>query len=149
MKKFRNFNTDVFVKKISHPEMTSKFNFRKKKEEICGTILKSSKDGQDRYALVCGKYTMKWSFPKGHKKLRENPIECALRETKEETGILIEQEPEHVVKLNTGVYFVFSFDANIPLKPLDKREIADAQWFTKDEMKNLSINRDVSAFVKL
>lgn len=148
MKRFRNFDVDILPgRKFS--EMKSKFGFKRKKEEICGTIIKTKIDDIEKYALVCGKYTMKWSFPKGHRKIREDPIDCAIRETQEETGISIKMEPEGILRLNTGTYFIFSFDQIVPLNPLDQKEIADANWFTMDEMGKLSINRDVSAFIKM
>jgi len=49
---------------------------------VYGTIIVSP---DDKFLVVKGRQTGKWSFPKGHSYLEETELECALRETYEET----------------------------------------------------------------
>ena len=51
---------------------------------VYGTILVSP---NNTVLLIKGRRTGKWSFPKGHSEQGETEIDCALRETYEETGI--------------------------------------------------------------
>ena len=104
-----------------------------------------------KYALVQGRYTGKWSFPKGHANEGETALECALREAAEETGI--ENLLPHAAllaphKIGYGHYFVFSLPTEIPLVPRDVYEIMDARWCTLKEMENLELNADASQFFK-
>lgn len=53
----------------------------------CGVIPVRVVEGQRRYLLVQHK-AGHWSFPKGHPESGESPIEAALRELMEETGLV-------------------------------------------------------------
>jgi 8-oxo-dGTP pyrophosphatase MutT (NUDIX family) len=100
------------------------------------------------YALVQGRYTGKWSFPKGHSNEGELPIVCALREVAEETGIDELPEPIEYLQIGYGNYFVFTLPDTIPLIPRDTNEIMDTKWVTLDEMKKMELNADASLFRK-
>lgn len=105
--------------------------------------------GKELYALVQGRYTGKWSFPKGHSNDGEQPFECAIREVAEETGIDTLPIPTNDVKIGYGNYFVFRLGEPLPLIPRDTNEIMDTKWVTLEEMSNLSLNADVSQFLRL
>lgn len=102
----------------------------------------------DLYALVQGRYTGKWSFPKGHSNKGEKPIECALREVGEETGIDTLPEPLEYLQIGYGNYFVFNLEEQIELNARDMNEIIDTRWVTLEEMEGLSLNADANLYRK-
>jgi 8-oxo-dGTP pyrophosphatase MutT (NUDIX family) len=113
-----------------------------------GILCIKTGDSQVKYALVQGRYTEKWSFPKGHINKGETAFECSFREISEETGIELLPEPTEYMKIGYGHYYIFHFDKEVPLIPTDTNEIMDARWVTLDEMAGLSLNADVSLFRK-
>ena len=122
------------------------------KAKVYGAILvgKNPQTNEPLYALVQGRYTRKWSFPKGHSDETETPLECAMRELIEETGINDLPSPNKYIKLIYGYYYVFNVSTNLrPLTPRDKREITDAKWVTLKEIDEMDVNADVCEFKKI
>jgi len=120
------------------------------KVPIYGGILHTILEGVDYYALVQGRHTGKWSFPKGHLQLGETGPECALREIAEETGL---DEVDHARSIGTlflhyGTYYLYECAGFDPLLPRDQKEIIHAKWMTLEEMRGVSLNADVSQFRK-
>jgi 8-oxo-dGTP pyrophosphatase MutT (NUDIX family) len=120
------------------------------KVPIYGGILHTVFEGVDYYALVQGRHTGKWSFPKGHLQLGETGPECALREIAEETGM---DEVDHARSIGTlflhyGTYYLYECAGFDPLLPRDQKEIVHAKWMTLEEMRGVSLNADVSQFRK-
>jgi len=120
------------------------------KVPIYGGILHTIYEGVDYYALVQGRHTGKWSFPKGHLQLGETGPECALREIAEETGL---DEVDHARSIGTlflhyGTYYLYECAGFDPLLPRDHKEIVHAKWMTLEEMREVSLNADVSQFRK-
>lgn len=111
-------------------------------------ILAPADDGQIRYALVQGRYTGKWSFPKGHANEGEAPLACALRELAEETGLETLPEPIEYIQVGYGNYHVFHLTHQPSLIPRDTNEIMDTRWVTLGEMCALPLNADASMFTK-
>ena len=102
----------------------------------------------NRVLLVKGRRSGKWSFPKGHKNGSETYMACALRETIEETGIdLTGMKPKACHKLSAGEYYFFELASEIEPVVKDTGEVEAAEWFTLDEMAELSANVDVSCFL--
>ena len=122
----------------------------KVRARVYGGILRVSHSDprQDQYAIVQGRYSGKWSFPKGHSNDGELPLECSLREIQEETGIKSLPDPIETMRFGYGNYHVFSLNEPVPLVPQDTYEIMNAMWATIDDMGPLSLNVDVSRFVK-
>lgn len=122
----------------------------KVRARVYGGILRVSHTDprQEQYAIVQGRYSGKWSFPKGHSNEGELPLECTLREIQEETGIKSLPDPVETVRFGYGNYHIFSLNEPLPLIPQDTYEIMNAMWATIDEMELLSLNVDVSRFVK-
>lgn len=119
------------------------------KQKTYGAILRiRDKSGIELYGLVQGRYTGKWSFPKGHSNYGEEPIECMLREVWEETGIKNLPDPLEYLQIGYGNYFVFNLEEEIELIPIDKNEIIDTKWVTLEEMERMSLNADVSVYRK-
>ena len=120
------------------------------KVPIYGGILHTVYEGVDYYALVQGRHTGKWSFPKGHLQHGETGPECALREIAEETGM---DEVDHERSIGTlflhyGTYYLYECSGFDPLLPRDQKEIIHAKWMTLEEMRGASLNADVSQFRK-
>ena len=111
-------------------------------------ILAPTEEGHIKYALVQGRYTGKWSFPKGHANEGEVPLACTLRELAEETGLETLPEPIEYIQVGYGNYHVFHLDHQPFLTPRDTNEIMDTKWVTLDEMRSLPLNADASMFAK-
>lgn len=118
----------------------------KRKAKTYGGILckKGVNIEEDEYVLVQGRYTGKWSFPKGHSNDGEMPLECSLREVAEETGIDELPEPLEYLQIGYGNYFVFNMERKEKLVPRDNSEIMNTKWVTLEEMRNMSLNADAS-----
>jgi 8-oxo-dGTP pyrophosphatase MutT (NUDIX family) len=100
--------------------------------------------------VVKGRKSGKWSFPKGHKNrlLSETYLECAVRETREETGIdLSEYDHVSVHRLSVGEYYLFEIQDELPIVIEDTIEIEEAQWMSLDDMLNVACNVDVNNFL--
>lgn len=118
---------------------------RMERPRVYGGILRT-KDSE--YALVQGRYTEKWSFPKGHSNDGETPMECTKREIAEETGLENLPTPEEYLKIGYGNYYVFPMEKKVELHPRDTHEIINTKWVTLEEMDQLVVNVDVSKYMK-
>ncbi len=118
-----------------------------KNYKIFGAVLRVRGDGiETKYAMVQGRYTGKWSFPKGHSNPDESPYQCAIREVVEETGIKYFPDPVETVSLAFAQYFVFDFDEEFALLPEDDNEIMDTRWVTLQEMADMKLNADANEY---
>jgi 8-oxo-dGTP pyrophosphatase MutT (NUDIX family) len=98
-------------------------------------------------AVIRGRATGKWSFPKGHGHSHELPLEACIRELKEETGInMIGVTPDNEIRFKSGTYFVFYLDEKLPLSPEDKVEVMDSMWVPIHRLSYLVGNRDIVSF---
>lgn len=151
----KGYSTTFMTKQLSSPQK------EERKTTTYGAILcyktpfpkgkhlnHTSGMGETKYALVQGRYTGKWSFPKGHSNEGEQPLECTLREVAEETGIDILPHPIEYKSLGYGKYYVFIMTEQSNLVPRDTKEIMDTKWVTLEEMESMSLNADVSMFRK-
>ena len=119
------------------------------KARIYGGILYVKREtGEREYALVQGSYTGKWSFPKGHSNEGELPLECALREVGEETGIDELPQAQEYIRVGYGHYYVFELKERITLNPRDTKEVINTRWVTMEEMDELTLNADVTQYVQ-
>lgn len=91
----------------------------------------------------------KWSFPKGHRESYDcSPLDCALRELKEETGLSLKESFQMSKKYRAGEYYIFFVPAELEAHPIDTQEIEDVRWFSLEEMADLNKNVDVSLFAQ-
>lgn len=114
------------------------------KAEIYGAIIRSI---NNRYALVQGRRSGKWSFPKGHANPGESPFDCVVREIGEEIGVDRLPMPTTSLSLQVGYYYIFDVKEEFTMVPRDTNEIMNVGWFTKDEIKSLQVNVDLSRFI--
>jgi 8-oxo-dGTP pyrophosphatase MutT (NUDIX family) len=116
---------------------------------IYGAIICCKTSERTSYIMVQGRYTGKWSFPKGHLNKYELPYDCALRELEEETGIKMKVEPVKSGRVGYGMYYLFEVEDELQLHPMDSNEIINTRWVTLEEMNDLALNSDATAFVRL
>jgi tRNA nucleotidyltransferase (CCA-adding enzyme) len=95
-----------------------------------------------KYLLVHGVKSHKWGFPKGHMEKGETEEETALREFREETGIVITDPLKKKIRFRNNVYFLVTMrtmDLPTEIAIQDKNEIEMAKWFSEDDMLRLKI----------
>lgn len=103
---------------------------------------------ENKVLVVKGRATGKWSFPKGHKERSEGYLECAMRETLEETGVaLSEYRPAGYYKLSYGGYYLFDIPLEVPLNPNDAEEVQEACWMNVSDIPRGNVNVDVGFFL--
>ena len=121
-----------------------------KRPKVYGGIISVNHENPERvrYAIVYGRYSNKWSFPKGHANDDEAPMECTKREILEETGIHTLPDPIDYIRVGYGNYYVFCLNKAIPLHTRDAGEISDTKWCTIAEMEQMAVNIDVSQYIK-
>jgi 8-oxo-dGTP pyrophosphatase MutT (NUDIX family) len=141
------FDSLTFRSKIQTHHKTGERDF--KRTRVYGGIISTTNTkGEKQYVIVQGRYTRKWSFPKGHSKKGETSLECSLREIKEETGLEDLPEPKEYIKIGYGGYYVFELDNELSLKTNDKSEIIHTRWMTLQEMSEVEMNADGTEFIK-
>jgi len=112
---------------------------------VYGTIVISP---SSKILVVQGRYTGKWSFPKGHSYPNELELDCALRETYEETGIQLSDMYQRTLHLATGDYFVYPYPCEEECIPNDKSEIQDIRWVSLDQLRTMRVNVDINTFLR-
>lgn len=113
--------------------------------DVFGTILYSP---QGRFLAVRGRHSQKWSFPKGHPEGNESDLECALRETWEETGVRLPSQYHTELTLGTGRYYVYYVDSEPTASIQDANEIQTTAWMTASQLNRADHNVDVSWFLR-
>lgn len=112
---------------------------------VYGSIIFSS---QGRILIVQGRETGKWSFPKGHKSTaNEQPLDCAQRETWEETGISLGKNYLEVLQLAAGKYFIYKLEDEPVLSTHDEAEIMDMRWVDLDNLDGFNNNCDIRSYI--
>lgn len=145
----RGYSTNLITRPQKQLDNSTLYRTTTKKSTTYGAILCiKKKSGADLYALVQGRYTGKWSFPKGHSNEGEAPLNCTLREVGEETGIDELPEPTDYLQVGYGNYYLFYLQEQIPLIPRDTHEIMDTKWVTLEEMERMPLNADASLYRK-
>ena len=133
------------------------FNIKQKKAKRCGTIIFNKT--LDKIVAVLNRYSYdigenKWGFPKGGIHKNETYVQCAQRETLEETGLHIEISTKNtsIIKLGSCIYFPIIIDEkDTILKPIDTREIFKVKWLPIETLVNYSnkhTNSELKQFLK-
>ncbi|RBQ17555.1 NUDIX hydrolase [Spongiactinospora rosea] len=115
----------------------------------CGTV---TVDDQGRILLQRRRDTGQWALPMGKMEIGETPSQCAVRETQEESGILVEpfgllgvySDPDHIVAYTDGEvrqeYEVMLLARPVSGVPGANDEASDARWFAPEDLKDLDIH---------
>jgi 8-oxo-dGTP pyrophosphatase MutT (NUDIX family) len=120
-----------------------------RKRRVFGGVVKSlSPDGETLYAVVKGRATGRWSFPKGHAKKEETPESCVRREIEEEIGLKnVEVNLSKKIRLSSGYYFGVNLSVPHPLQPMDHHEVMEARWVTREELSTLCANKGIQEYL--
>lgn len=95
--------------------------------------------------------TGKWSLPGGGLKRNENPKEGAIREIREETGLILNtNDLQSIGQINlksAGIgysAYCYLLNVNTNLKPNNNsKEIAEVSWFNLDSIEKLNLSPTV------
>ena len=133
------------------------FNVKKKNTLRCGTIIFNEDCTHIVVILNRFSYEMgenKWGLPKGGLDKDEKYVDCAIRETLEETGLHIEISTKNtsILKLSNCIYFPIILDEDVTvLKPIDTREIYEVKWLPIDKLidySNKHTNHEMKLFLR-
>jgi 8-oxo-dGTP pyrophosphatase MutT (NUDIX family) len=115
---------------------------------IYGAIIRSRIT--NKYLMVKGRESGKYSFPKGHIEPHETPIECVIRELYEETGISYTSniEMKEVIKSRIGSYVYCETHEEIPVNIIDSKEIEEAGWYSESDIARMILNADASYYLR-
>ena len=115
----------------------------------CGVL---AIDDEGRILLQRRRDTGQWAIPMGKMELGETPSECAIRETREETGVLTEitgilgvySDPAHIVAYTDGEirqeYEVILLGRPVSGIPAANDEASDVAWIKPDDLPALDIH---------
>ena len=119
-----------------------------------GTIL-FNKDGD--IAIIYRKKLNDYTFPKGHLEKGESIIECAIRETEEETlrSIkIINKEPLGTLNytdsknIKNKLYFYLAEDKGVLNRTILDKDREDMIWINKDKVLNILTYQNLKDFYK-
>ena len=110
-------------------------------------------DRQGRLLLQRRRDTGQWAIPMGKQEFGETPVQCAIRETQEETGVVTEvtgllgiySDPGHIVYYDSvgetrQEYEVIFTGRPVSGSPEVNEEASDVAWFTPAELDGLNIH---------
>ena len=115
----------------------------------CGTICIKFMFGIPHILVVRGAVSHIWSLPKGCMNPGESEMDCAMRETIEETGLVVPLDHTHRrVCINHNVYFVTMITHHEKLRIQDKHEVDKVHWLTLQELRGLPCNKDLRSILE-
>ena len=104
---------------------------------------------RDEQILFVRKRNAKWNLPGGRVEQGETPLQAAMREMAEETGLvfddlsyLSEYEEDKVV------HFLFEVKLAAQHKPRPCNEIDDCRWFTVAQMAKRNVRRPIKSLLQ-
>ena len=127
----------------------NEFFYYKTAKAFCYGVLPIHIDDQGRYFTILVKGKRKLSFPKGKKEYKEHPIECATRETREETGLVVGRDYKFIRtrrmlydntltnQVATQYFPVLVFDKK-ELASEDETEIYHVGWYSEEDIQKLT-----------
>jgi 8-oxo-dGTP pyrophosphatase MutT (NUDIX family) len=115
----------------------------------CGVL---AVDDHGRMLLQRRRDTGQWALPMGKMELGETPSQCAIRETREETGVLVQvtgllgvfSDPAHIVAYGDGEirqeFEVILLAVPVEGDPTVNVEASDVRWVAPEDMRRLDIH---------
>ena len=111
-------------------------------EKSCGALVFRGEGDAREILLIKSRFGGHWSFPKGHVELGETETQTALREIREETGLVVQLENgfrqcvEYYPKPNVKkqvVYFLGSLKDPAAQPVPQKEEVSELKWMSTEE----------------
>jgi 8-oxo-dGTP pyrophosphatase MutT (NUDIX family) len=115
----------------------------------CGVL---AVDERGRVLVQRRRDTGQWALPMGKMELGERPSQCAIRETREETGVLVEvtgilgifSDPGHIVQYGDGEirqeYEVILLARPVSGEPASNYEASEVAWVEPRGLRSLDIH---------
>jgi 8-oxo-dGTP pyrophosphatase MutT (NUDIX family) len=115
----------------------------------CGAL---AVDDHGRVLLQRRRDTRQWALPMGKMELGETPSQCAIRETREETGVLVQptgllgifSDPAHIVAYGDGEirqeYEVILLAVPVEGDLTINDEASDVRWIAPPDLAGLDIH---------
>ena len=135
---------------IKSPDPVSTFEYFKKQFHFIQAGGGLVKNGKDEYLFIFRRG--KWDLPKGKLDKGETILECAMREVKEETGIVNLTASDHLVDtwhvyhergkfiLKESVWFHMTTEAYDELTPQTEEDIHEIRWLKKKDWQSIYEN---------
>lgn len=103
---------------------------------------------RDNQVLCVRKPKALWNLPGGRVEANESPAQAAVRELREETGLILE-DLTYITRYEgaTVLHYVFEVSVNAIVTPVAKNEIAECKWFTPGKLDDAKVNASVKSIV--
>lgn len=103
----------------------------------------------EKEILFVRKRNAKWNLPGGRVEKGETPMQAAMREMAEETGLTFDQlSYVSEYKDDKVIHFLFEATRAIHQKPRASNEIDDCRWFTAKELGKRNVRGGIRTLLK-
>jgi 8-oxo-dGTP diphosphatase len=104
---------------------------------------------RDNEILYVRKPKARWNLPGGKVEAGESPAQAAVRELREETGLILE-DLSYVTRFEaaTVLHHVFEVSVTLIATPAPQNEIADCKWFTAKALSEVKVSPSVKSIIK-
>ncbi|MGY4494979.1 NUDIX hydrolase [Pseudomonas sp. TE3610] len=104
---------------------------------------------RDNQILFVRKRKAKWNLPGGRVERDETPLQAALREMVEETGLAFEQLAYvSEYQQDKVIHFLFEATLTLPQKPRPGNEIEDCRWFKAKHVHKRKVRGAIRTLLK-
>ena len=104
---------------------------------------------RDGEILFVRKRNAKWTLPGGRVEVNETPLQAALREMSEETGLAFDKL-RYVAQYREDkvIHYLFEAQVAVPRKPRPCNEIEACRWFKPKKMARRRVRRPIMTILK-
>ncbi len=149
-------------KKTQKPKKTRKTPPRAVREFTAGGVVWRQNPSGGIDILMIQDRLGRWTIPKGHVEPGEKIEQTAVREVREETGLIDLKLGEHLDKLHffyrkegklifmtTHVFLIKALGDTDAIRPENSEGIVDVAWFSKDEALKLIEYKDTEKLFRI